>query len=106
MNFNRKSKCGLLTLPVLLILFSGCGASDTYYSDEPPTDEVDTSELSDETLSGISYFAFKEAWDDYSLEDQVGICLAIDDDPSIIFDNSDTVDDALLVQEFFDDVCP
>ena len=74
-------------LIIAMLVLAGCGT----------TDIEDTSQ----------YIGLQEAWDSSTIEDQARVCLAIDEDPSIVASTSEDTDaDAAISEAFFNDVCP
>lgn len=84
-------------LIIAMLVLAGCGTTISDTDSGHNYGVEDTAE----------YIGLQSAWDDSSLEDQVSVCLAIEEDPSIVASTAeDSNVDPDIGQAFFDDVCP
>ena len=81
----------IMLVASLLVLAAGCGSSGASTADKHTSD----------------YIGLQLAWEAQTLQDQVIVCLNIEEDPSIVASSAiDNNIDPDISEAFFDEACP
>jgi len=88
----------IILIATLLVFAAGCGGGSSYES---------TSNMSTSDKHTPDYIGLQLAWDMQTLEDQITVCLNIQEDPSIVATSAiENNIDPDISEVFFNEVCP